>query len=217
MNGANWTLYELAHENNELNKKYFENNGYKNFTSFIKSIEAIKFILQSEKKAIELLDIGCGSGWQAICFEKEGLGELIKYNGLDISKHMCNFATKNYPNGNFFVADIVIDNLEKKFDVVMESAVIELVSDWKKCISGMVKHSKKWLIFHRMFFTNDKTILEQAETYNKIPDLRRHIGLTELSDELSQHGFSLVKKDVWNISPQYRMGTFIAKMGVTND
>lgn len=209
--GADWTQFELAYENNKLNKGYFETNEYKKYDSFSKIIESVNFILKQEEKKIELLDIGCGSGWQAVCFEKEGLTNVIKYFGLDLSIHMCNFAKENYPNGNFLVADIMTNDLGKQFDIVMESAVIELVPDWKKCVSGMIKHTKKWLIFHRMFFTDNETVIEQSETYNHIPDMRRHIGLVDLSKELLKYNFLLVKKDEWNISQSYKMGTFIAR------
>jgi len=209
--GADWTLFELAYENNKLNKGYFETDEYKKYDSFSKAVEVARFITERETEEIDLLDVGCGSGWQAVCFSKEGLGNIVKYSGLDLSVHMCNFAKENYPDGDFFVADITTDDLGKQFDVVMESAVIELVSDWKKCVAGMIKHSKKWLVFHRMFFTENETIMEQSETYNQIPDMRRHIGLIDLSNELAKHGFSIIKKDAWNLSKSYNMGTFIAR------
>ncbi|MHA2218163.1 MAG: class I SAM-dependent methyltransferase [Candidatus Hodarchaeales archaeon] len=207
---ADWTLLELAHENNELNKGYFSSGNYKNYGAFMKAVDAVRFILSSENRStMSLLDVGCGSGWQAVCFNKEGVN--LKYSGLDVSPHMCKFARENYSNGEFFVADITKDNLNKKFDIVIESAVIELVSDWKKCVDGMIKHSNGWIIFHRMFFKDINTFTEQSKTYNNIPDIRRHIGLADLSEELHSYNFSIIKRDVWNVCEAYSMGTFIAK------
>lgn len=208
--GVDWKNIIFAIENDKLNRGYFETGEYKKYASFSKGKEALQFILkESSLTSLDLLDVGCGTGWQAVYFQREKLP--LNYWGLDLSKHMCEFAKKNYPEGIFITANIENFVLDKTFNVVMESAVIELVSDWKKCIAGMVRLSKEWLVFHRMFFTERNTFMEQGTTYLGLPDLKRHIGLLELDEELAQFNFHLVHKDIWNITPSYKMGTFIAR------
>jgi SAM-dependent methyltransferase len=210
MKQVDWKMYELAYENNKLNKGYYQTEEYKRYDSIMKVIDSVNFILSKETDKMDLLDVGCGAAWQAVCFKKENITG-INYHGLDVSQHMCDFGKENYPEGEFFTADIETDDLGKQFDIVMESAVVELTGDWKKCVAGMMKHSKKWLIFHRMFFTDDKTRTEQTTTYNDIPDIRIHVGLNDLNKELSKQNFSIIRKDIWKVNDEYKMGTFIAR------
>lgn len=206
---ADWTLPELAVENNKLNKGYFKTGEYKQYPAYYKIRDAINWILKRDK-ITSILEVGCGSGWQAVYLKKEGLLKNIEYYGLDISETMCKFARENFLDGDFVVADILYDDVGKQCDVVTESAVLELVEKWEDGVLGMIKCAKEWLVFHRLFFKDKKTILERVPTYNNIEDIRWHIGLDELNGILDSHGFKMVFEDVWAHDP-YKIGTFIAR------
>ena len=96
----------------------------------------------------------------------------------------------------------------------MESAVLELVHDWEGVLETMIKISNMWLVFHRLFYTNEKTKFEQVKTYLGIPDIRIHIGLNDLNKILEKQNFKIVKQDKWEINDDYNMGTFVAKKNI---
>ena len=90
----------------------------------------------------------------------------------------------------------------------MESAVLELVSDWKLALQNMLLSSNKWFIAHRLFFTQGETKTELVETYRKIPDIRTYISLTEFQKILENYGFEMKNIDKWD---GINMATFIIK------
>lgn len=206
---ADWTTQEIANANNDLNSSYFQTGEYKKYESYFKLKEAFEYIFNNEqKRPLSVLDVGCGSGWHAV-YLKENNFQLL-FNGTDISEYMCINALKNFPDGNFFISNIIEENFKNIYDIVMESAVIELMSDWEKAIKNMLISSNKWFIAHRLFFTEEETKEEQVTTYFNMPDIRIHVGLEEFINILKKEGFTMVKKDVWRNS-SYKMGTFIAK------
>jgi ubiquinone/menaquinone biosynthesis C-methylase UbiE len=207
---ADWTLPEIAFENNELNKGYFETGTYVEKPEYYKLKEAFEFILKEDsKRPMEVLDIGCGSGWHALYFDKEGIGKEIIFNGADLSQSMCENAKKNFSAGNFFVGNIEEGSLGE-YDIVFESAVIEILSDWKNGLSNMLQSSRKWFIAHRLFFVEELTKTTQVETYLQLPDIRHEVGMKEVNEILKKEGFEMVKKDVWQVG-SYNMGTFIMR------
>lgn len=207
---ADWTDLEFAKANNEMNKKYFETDEYKKYESFFKIKEALNYILsEMPKLPLTMLDVGCGSGWQAEYLRREGFFNSINYTGLDISEHMCNFAKQNHPDLNFITENIVNGPLGS-FDIVFEAAVLELIPEWQTALINIIKSSKKWVILHRLFFTENVTKIEQVVTYNEKPDIRFHIGLDELSEIFDKNNFHIVYNDIWSTNP-YKMGYFIAR------
>ena len=205
---ADWKLPELAFDNNNLNKSYFESGAYKTNVAYYKLKGALEYILNNDSNNLSLLDVGCGSGWHGVYLKKENIN--ISYNGTDLSQHMCDNAKENCPDSNFIVLDITTSVPKNKYDIVMESAVLELVSSWRLSMANMLLTANKWFVAHRLFFTNKETKTEYVETYRKIKDIRTHIGMNDFNDVLLECGFELVNKDVWETSA-YNMGTFIAR------
>lgn len=208
MEKADWTLEKFAVENHKLNKGYFDTNKYKTLKPYIKLGEAFNYINEN----VNIIDIGCGTAWYGVYLQKEGYLKHSTYSGCDISPHMCKLSKENIPNANFFVFDIASSSLENKYDVVLDSAVIQIADqDWKKVLKNMLLSSSKWLILHRLFYTNDVTKIEQVKTYLKVPDIRIHVGLNELKKELDKYRFSIVYRDLWAIEKCYNQGTFVIK------
>ena len=109
---ADWTLKEIADENNNLNSGYFKTDEYKKYPAYYKLKNAIEYILKNDAdRPISLLDVGCGSGWHGVYIDKENLS--VEYNGADISQSMCDNAKRNCPNSNFVVLDFTISSSEK--------------------------------------------------------------------------------------------------------
>ena len=123
---------------------------------------------------------------------------------------MCNNALKNFPDGRFFVGDIIQEHYNKKYDIVMEAAVIELIHDWKKGTLNMLRSSKEWFIAHRLFFIDGETEVQQVKTYDNLPDIRILVGKAEFEKVLSQENFQIEYENVWHTSP-YKMGIIVAR------
>lgn len=207
---ADWTLPEIAFENNKLNKGYFDTGEYVKKPEYYKLKEAFEFILQEDgKRPLEVLDVGCGSGWHALYFNKEGIGDNIVFNGTDLSQSMCENAKINFPLGNFFVGNIENGPIGE-YDVVFESAVIEILKDWKNGLINMLRSSRKWFIAHRLFFKENITKTTQVQTYLQLPDIRHEVGMEEVNEILSKEKFEIVKKDIWCVG-SYNMGIFIMR------
>lgn len=201
---ADWKLQQIAESHNALNNSYFKTEEYKKYECFFKLKEALQWI---GFKELNIADIGCGTGWHAIYLKKEGFIPPFKYTGFDLSPNMCNIASKNFPEAKFNVLDICKNFIIPSYDIVMESAVLELVHNWKDALINMLKSSKFWFIFHRIFIKDGRTVAEQVETYNKIPDIRFHIGMDDFKEILSKENFEIVRSDLWRAD----MGTYVCR------
>jgi len=207
---VDWSLPVLAKEHDVLNKTYSNKNEFDKYESFFKLKEAIDYI-KSDDNPTTLLDVGCGAGWQAVYLNKKGLLNNLKYTGADLSNDMCILAKQNYKDGEYYSIDIIKEKIKEKYDIVMESAVLELVHDWEFALRNMMTASNKWLVFHRLFFTEKEMKYEQTSTYLNLPDIRIHISLVKLNEILKEQNFKIVKSDKWIVSDAYNMGTFVAK------
>jgi 2-polyprenyl-3-methyl-5-hydroxy-6-metoxy-1,4-benzoquinol methylase len=126
MNGILTNSTEAKNNSTYYNKfwdKYKLNN-----EDIIRSV----FIKKKLKKLnlsgnVEILDLGCGYGWMSEFIKNYG-----SYTGIDFSAPSINFANKEF-NGNFILADETSVTLglpiDKKFDIVICSEVIEHVVD----------------------------------------------------------------------------------------
>jgi SAM-dependent methyltransferase len=215
MKKADWTLKEIAKENSKLNREYFKTGEYKNLEAFKSLGRAIDFIIKyNYDKVPTILDVGCGTGWYGIYILKKICP--FYYIGIDISSHMCELAEQNAKDFgvicNFGLHDISKNPFETKTDIVLESAVLELADlDWKRVLENILNSSDKWVILHRLFYTEEKTKIEQVETYLNIPDIRIHIGLKELKEEIGKNGFKIVYEDKWKNEKTYKQGTWVLK------
>jgi SAM-dependent methyltransferase len=206
---ADWRLSQIAEAHNELDKAYFASDEYKNYESFYKLKEAIDWIME-QGKVSSILDVGCGSGWHAVYLQKEGIVPPLSYTGFDLSPRMCELASQNFPDGEFCELDICKQSVSPIYDIVMESAVLELVHDWRAALSNMLKSCHMWFVSHRLFVKEDKTFAEQVQTYHNIPDVRFHIGMDDFKEILEQENFELVRSDLWRTGA-YNMGTYVCR------
>lgn len=93
----------------------------------------ISSINANMRPPLEILDLGCGSGWLT-----KILSEFGNVTGIDLS---LGVAKKLHPNLKFVEADIITDEIEGKYNVIVSSEVIEhLITEdqhifFKKCYS----------------------------------------------------------------------------------
>ena len=91
-----------------------------------------------KKKPVNILEIGCGTGVLSEGFLQNG----INYTGIELDKHMFNFAASK--SKNIFYGDFLESNFEKKFDVLFASQVLEHIDEpnifLKQCNKYLLKN-----------------------------------------------------------------------------
>lgn len=83
-------------------------------------ISSIRDLKSKSNHRLNIIDLGCGRGWIT-----DALSEYGDVVGIDLS---INTAERLYPNLKFIQANIVTDEIEGKFDVVVSSEIIEHLS-----------------------------------------------------------------------------------------
>lgn len=105
-------------------KEYYEKNAItwsaKKVDPFFHEIGFRKFE-KLLKKGDRVLDIGCAYGIHLPLFL--GIGEKLKYTGIDISRSMIKLAKSRYPSVDLSVADIATYKPKKKFDAFWAAAI----------------------------------------------------------------------------------------------
>lgn len=83
-----------------------------------------------KKRNISVLDIGCGTGDYIEIFNNYG----VNYLGVDLSSYAIDKLKIKYPEMSFICGDIFKVELDKKFDVIFLSEVLEHIIDEQKLL-----------------------------------------------------------------------------------
>jgi SAM-dependent methyltransferase len=182
-----WKLPEVAAENDDLNREYFEKGEMDQYPYFSKLVEAMQKILKLDPigRPVSCLDVGCGAGWQIRYLESKMPG-VFDFSGMDISPHMCERARKNCPGVEFHVADLMEFAPGRKWDIVMACGSMEHFEDWPGFLQRLGDLSRSWVLIHKAFFTEGKTSKEERTIYH---------GLTEIRMTIKWQDFTLGAKD----------------------
>jgi ubiquinone/menaquinone biosynthesis C-methylase UbiE len=131
----------------EITKKYYDKHGdlwvNTKTNSFAHEKPFHKLITLWPEKG-RIIDIGCAGGIHVPLFL--GIGNKLKYFGIDISKLFIKIATRRYPNLNFSLGNISdVSTLPKnKFDGFYASAILMHVplSQWDSMFDNIEKINK---------------------------------------------------------------------------
>jgi len=116
-----------------------KNNFFQRYWHTKKLNEVIGFIEGNPK---EILDVGCASGW--FLHELSKKIPSAKFYGVDIYKEGIDYAKKEYPNINFYVSNAEKLRFEdSKFDLIINTEVIEHLENPEKAINEMKRVLKK--------------------------------------------------------------------------
>lgn len=123
---------------NERLKRY----GYDPRTlGWFKGRQPVRFRVLSEIGDLDncsILDVGCGFGDLYRFLIKRGFN--IAYTGIEINSNLIEIARKKYPDACFEIKDILIDEINHKFDWVFSSGIFNFtLSDNKPFIQNMLK------------------------------------------------------------------------------
>lgn len=108
-----------------------------------------------------ILDVGCGLGNMYEFIKTQGL--VVDYTGIDLVKEFINEATKKYPEAKFLEANILEENLNKKYDYVLLQGVFNnKLTDGGIYLEHMITEAFKYCNYGMAFnfistYTNFKT------------------------------------------------------------
>ena len=91
-----------------------------------------------------LLDVGCGQGSFLLELQKTFPG--VQFHGSDFSGSAIDLAREKISNCDFSVMDITSNTLNKKFDVVICSEVLEHIDDDREAIKNLHAMTGKYLL-----------------------------------------------------------------------
>ena len=111
--------------------------GHEPLNFYRKGLKELKFnkIYQFLKdKKGKFLEIGCGHG--KMIYSLYNMNKKIEYSGCDISNEAIDFCKKNFLFGKFFTQDAVNIKINKEYDFVLISDVLEHVDDYRKVLEN---------------------------------------------------------------------------------
>jgi SAM-dependent methyltransferase len=169
---VDWTEQNIAVKHNLFNKQYFKENNYKDILYFNVLIDQFNHMIDNlRRKRLSCLDVGCGACWIGVILSKAKIMNKLRYEGLDISEHMCRLARKNVPNAKFHTCDLLTLESKKKYNIVMMCGIIGLFDNWKDPLRKATEISNKWILIHKIIFTSSEKVPTKLEfitsPYNK--------------------------------------------------
>ena len=91
-----------------------------------------------------LLDVGCGQG--SFLYELQNIFPDVDFHGSDFSSSALDLASKKISNCEFNEMDITSDLLDRKFDVVICSEVLEHIENDEVAINNLCTMTQKFLL-----------------------------------------------------------------------
>ena len=130
-----------------------------NFVRFAVMTEMIKPHLRVNRK-LSILDFGCGTSHFYDYLAKNGLGESVKYTGLDILKESVLISKLKHPNNKYICADIIEDDsLLGMYDFILINGVFtqklnmkssDMKFFFQSILKILFKHTKIGISFNAM-------------------------------------------------------------------
>jgi len=142
----------------------------------------------------KIVDLGCGTGFSAGYFTKNGMNVV----GVDLSKNMIKIAKRNYPHIHFFVDDIRNFSLNNQIDAVW--AGYSLFHFEQEHFERTIEKIKTYLKPDGIFglvMQEGRGEIEPDEPF--LPEKKIYIHLyteEELKIILQKHGFEVVDKKI---------------------
>lgn len=144
-----------------------------------------------------VLDVGCGQG--------SPLAEIAKHRpdvklaGVDFSPRAVELATERMPDVEFSVLDLTTGSLDRKFDLIICTDVIEHIPDDLTALRNMRSMCGRWCLV--------STIQGRMREHEKNVGHVRNYQYGELRAKMEQAGFKVRRQVDWGFpfySPLYR-------------
>jgi SAM-dependent methyltransferase len=99
----------------------------KKYGPMSRHVRRIIMKLARELQFRSVMDVGCGQG--SLLMELIAEFPHIEPNGTDISSAAVDLARRKVPGGEFHVLDLVTEHVDRKYDLVVCSEVVEHIED----------------------------------------------------------------------------------------
>lgn len=128
--------------------------------------DALTYIwTQDWRYRLTLLDAGCSSAYFSEII-KHYVPEWIEYRGMDSSPYMVEEAAKHYPDVKVDLGDMRWPPYSyREFDIVMTGATLNHIVEWQQALKELARIAGRYLLLHRLPFTEGPTRIEGAEAY----------------------------------------------------
>jgi ubiquinone/menaquinone biosynthesis C-methylase UbiE len=145
-----------------------------------------------------VLDVGCGQG----SFLKELVTEFPKISpcGIDVSSAAVELASARVPQGKFWVLDIERERLEKTFDLVVCSEVLEHIPEDLSALKNLAHMTGKYIVISTL---QGRMRSFEAEEVGHV----RNYAPGELVQKTREAGLKILRVLEWGFpfySPMYR-------------
>ena len=166
--------------------------------------------LANKKKALQILEVGCGNGWLSA---KLSAIPLSRITGIDINTEELNQAKRVFNqigNLEFFncsLQDEVLNN--HKYDIIVFAASIQYFSSLEKVLNDILSRLRPGGEIHIIdshFYKEN----EIGAARMRSGDYYRAIGFPEMSDHYFHHSFEELK--LYNYDILYNPNSIINKL-----
>lgn len=143
-----------------------------------------------------LLDVGCGEG--SLLQSIDPTGKKYELYGTDISENSIKITQSKIRRGIFKVMDISKESIDKKFDLVICSEVLEHIKDDISAIKNLHKMSE--------FIIITVPIGKMSMDDIQVGHIRRY-SKNKIFNKLENAGFKIIRSREWGFpfySPVYR-------------
>ena len=140
---------------------------------------------------LSLIDIGCTTGYYYEII-KFFTNHQITYHGIDYNNESISLAKKYYPNIQLNVGDATNLQIDDKlYDIVFLSGVIEHIPEYQKAINEICRISKRYIILHRIWLTNNNMICTKGTQYF-VPVIRNQYNKIDFFNLFTQNSFKII-------------------------
>ncbi len=155
-----------------------------------------KLIADLEFRSV--LDVGCGQG--SLLEELARRRPGVELAGVDISARAVELANRRLPDASFSVLDLTKGALDRRFDLVICSDVLEHIEDDRAALHNMRKMTGRWCLVATL---QGRMREFERRRVGHVRNYRRG----ELREKMEEAGFVVQRQMNWEFplySPVYR-------------
>lgn len=155
-----------------------------------------------------LLDIGCGVGAYADLLDRYFPGRF-DYTGADYSDEVLNIARRRAPSRSFEQLDLLEDGVPAGFDVVLASALIDVIADWERALDLLLAADARVVILHRQRIAERRSHVDVVHGYRGQRTYATRLMLDDLERIAATHGRRIAE----SIPVEGEMSSFLLVRG----
>jgi SAM-dependent methyltransferase len=147
-------------------------------------------ILQSRPglpRPAKFLDIGAGAGAYGELLERWAPGAFA-YTGADYSAEIVAAARQRWPGRRFEQRDLFSPGALDGFDVVLASAVLDIMADVGPALEALLASDARWVVLHRQRLDPVRTRVEVTSGYRGQRTYASYLREDELAEAADRHG-----------------------------